>query len=375
MTGIYIHIPFCRSKCHYCNFFSVASQKYQREYVDALCSEIGQQRQFFDSGSEIETIYFGGGTPSLLHPEEAIRILETVYKEFRVRADAEITFETNPDDADPAFLKILFLAGINRLSIGTQSFNDQELQYLGRKHDAEKGIISVSHARDAGFTNISLDIIFGLPKEVAQSPVHNLEQLLNLNPEHVSAYSLTMEPDTILAVLASKGRMLPPDEDFAADHFRFYMDSLCNAGYEHYEISNYARPGFRSKHNAAYWQSKPYLGVGAGAHSYDLKARSVNVSAIRKYMEGIFNGTPFRETEILSLNDKYHDYLLTSIRTSEGISLAYIRRVFGEKFLLHIHKQAGEYIESGMLISDGYVLKLSKTGKLWTDRISEKLMV
>jgi oxygen-independent coproporphyrinogen III oxidase len=375
MAGIYIHIPFCRSKCHYCNFVSVASQKYQSEYIDAICKEIHQQKNFFSSGIEVETIYFGGGTPSLLYPDETIKILETVYKEFKITPDAEITFEVNPDDADTARLKSLLQAGINRLSIGTQSFHDQELQYLGRKHDARKGISSFHLARDVGYTNISLDIIFGLPREVAQSPVHNLEQLLILNPEHISAYSLTMEPDTILSVLSAKGKMLSPDEDIAVDYFRFYMESLCDACYEHYEISNYARPGFRSKHNAAYWQSKPYLGVGAGAHSYDLQTRTANVSAIRKYMEGIINGTPFREREILTLKDKYHDYILTSIRTSEGISFAYIRKVFGENFLSHIRKYAGEYIESGMLISDGSVLKLSNTGKLWTDRISEKLMV
>lgn len=375
MSGIYIHIPFCRSKCLYCNFVSVASVKYTTAYIHAVVEEIRQQQSFYLPGEIVKTIYFGGGTPSLLSSLQVETILNAVSNCFTVAHDAEITFEMNPDDAREDYLKDLKKAGINRLSIGVQSFHDEELMYLGRKHTAQTAFNTALTARNAGFDNISLDIIFGLPSSVAKDPDHNLKQLLKLNPEHISAYSLTLEERTALYHFVAQKRLPPPDDEMAASQFRFYMKNLMEAGYEQYEISNYAKPGFRSRHNSAYWQNMQYLGIGAGAHSYNLKQRFWNTSYISKYIEGILSCTPEREAEILSKNDMYNEYIITSIRRSEGIDSAHIESVFGEKYSDHFAGEIGKYVESNLIVTNHRVYALSDEGKLLADMIAEKLMM
>lgn len=375
MSGIYIHIPFCTSKCHYCNFVSIASQKLQAPYVKALIKEIHQQKQFFSTKTPIESIYLGGGTPSLLTKDQLDRIFDNLIKTFPISNNAEITLEMNPDNASPKFLKELKTIGINRLSIGTQSFHDEELQYLGRKHNAQTGIQSVRFARDEGFNNISIDFIYGLPQPYAKDPAYNIEQALLLQVEHISAYSLTMETNTILSHMVSKGKLLPPDEEIATEQFRFYMNSLRNKGYEHYEISNYAKPGFRSRHNSSYWQNKSYLGLGAGAHSYDLSNRFWNTSIISEYISAIENGTLKKTIDYLTTNEHYNDYILTSIRTIEGSNIEYIAIQFGDTYFAHFRKNILPFINKCYVECSGSSYKLTDEGKLWADSISENLMV
>ncbi len=372
---MYIHIPFCRSKCHYCNFVSVASVKYQDDYVRALLKEITLQKSFFNQNDEIETIYFGGGTPSLLKIGQIEEILEVLSGQFKISSDAEITLEMNPDDAVDSFLSELFHLGFNRLSIGTQSFHDEELKFLGRKHDALTAYQSVVFAREAGFSNISIDLIFGLPQSFSKDPSLNIEKILALDVEHVSAYSLTLEPDTIMSHLVSGGKIPAPDDNLAAEQFRFYMSHLKQAGYEHYEISNYAKPGFRSRHNSAYWKNQPYLGLGAGAHSYDLKNRFWNTSLITEYISQMNSELPKRESETLTLTDKYNEYIITSIRTSEGTDPELIHREFGENFSAFLSKNIQNFISKGYVVRGKTGMCLTDEGKLWADAIAVKLMM
>ncbi len=374
MAGLYVHIPFCRSKCHYCNFVSVASSRHKSEYVSAIIEEIRQQQAFFVPEDPVGTIYFGGGTPSQLSNQQIHDILNAVYKYLIVAPETEITFELNPEEGDSDYLQELKLAGINRLSIGVQSFHDGELNYLGRKHTARTAFNSVLTARNEGFQNISLDIIYGLPSSVTKDPEYNLKQLLVLNPEHISSYSLTLEEKTALYHFVAKKKIQPPDEETAAEQFKFYMKNLISAGYEHYEISNYAKPGYLSKHNSAYWENKKYLGIGAGAHSYNLQSRFRNTGYISEYIQGIMSENPASETEILSAGDKYNDYIITSIRTSRGADINAISMNFGKSYAAHFQNEISKFVENGFIVVSGSVFTLSDEGKLWADRIATDLM-
>jgi oxygen-independent coproporphyrinogen-3 oxidase len=373
MAGIYVHIPFCKSKCNYCNFLSVASLKFINDYIDALIIEIINKKHFFDNNCIVQTIYFGGGTPSLLKITYVEKILNSIKNNFKVYENAEITFEMNPDDVNDLYLKSLRKIGINRLSIGCQSFNDIELEYLGRKHSAEKAFYSVVMAKKYGFENISIDIIYGLPEKISCNPEINLEKIKELNVKHISAYSLTMEKNTILSNKVKKGIMLSPNEDVAADNFIFYMKELKKMGYMHYEISNYASPNYQSKHNSAYWENIPYLGVGAGAHSFNLFERCINTSNISNYIKCVNQDTEYSDKEILTENDKYNEYVMTSIRTSKGIDINYIKNNFDKKFLIYFLKNIVQFVDNKHVLFDNSKYILSDTGKLWCDKISEKL--
>jgi putative oxygen-independent coproporphyrinogen III oxidase len=374
MSGIYIHIPFCKTKCHYCNFVSIASQKQQPRYVNTLIKEIYAQSTFFNTQSPIETIYFGGGTPSLLSIEQIKNIVNAIYETFKIANQIEITFELNPDDSSPIYLEQLREAGINRLSIGIQSFHQSELDYLKRRHSAKDGINSITQARNAGFENISIDFMYGLPSAVSKDPMHNIETAENHQIEHISAYALTLEPHSIMEKLVKNKKMQAPDDSLAADHFLFYMNTLTAVGYEHYEISNFAKPTFRSKHNSSYWKHKPYLGVGAGAHSYNTLSRYSNTPIVGEYISGMEKNKVSREVEILSQNDKYNDYVITSIRTSEGTCMKYIRLNFGEKYEQFFKKQMQNFQKQGMVTEffDCYIL--TETGKLFADKVTRSLI-
>jgi oxygen-independent coproporphyrinogen III oxidase len=375
MASVYIHVPFCRSKCHYCNFVSVASQTRKEDYVEAVLREIFLRNHFFGSESVVETVYFGGGTPSLLTSGQVNQILNAVRNNFQVSEAAEITLEMNPEDADVTYLKELVKVGINRISLGIQSFVESELRYLGRNHDAASGVRATGNARHAGFENISIDLIFGLPRQFSGNPTLNIEQAIMLKPEHISAYGLTMEPDTILSRLVKKDKMLPPDEELSAQQFLIYMEQLRNAGYENYEISNYALPGFRSKHNSAYWKNVPYLGVGAGAHSYNLKERIWNTAALGEYIDGIAHANPSRDFEVLTAADRYNEYILTSIRTIEGVNVQFVKKAFGEHYFSHFLRQVKEYQQTQHFCEDDGVFILTDHGKLWADKITGHLMI
>lgn len=354
---------------------SVATQKWKDEYVDALICEISRRTDFFEKNAVIDTVYFGGGTPSLLSIQQVQRIFNVIRNNFDVSESAEITFEMNPEDVEKNYLKGLADVGINRLTIGVQSFIESELRYLGRNHDVQRGVNAFALARQAGFQNICIDFLFGLPAKYSGDPQVNIEQVIKLKPEHISAYGLTMEPDTILLRQVEKDKMLPPDDEVTAQQFMFYMEQLAKLGYEHYEISSYALPGFRSKHNSAYWKNVPYLGVGAGAHSYNLQQRWWNTGVITDYIQGVNKNTFVGEAEILSEKDKYNDYIITSARTIEGMSLPFIREFFGDHYVAYFLKQIKKYAEKQYLYckADNYIL--TDIGKLWSDEIAEHLMI
>ncbi len=374
MAGIYIHIPFCRSKCRYCNFVSVASLKFKSLYISALIAEIKQQCFFFEENTQIGTIYLGGGTPSLLKKEETEKIINVIYENFNIKENAELTMEINPEDAEYEYLCNIKGIGFNRLSIGIQSFHDEELKYLGRKHTAKKGIEAVITSRNAGFNNISIDLIYGMPVAFAKNPQHNIKHIINLNPEHVSAYSLTIEPKTVMANMVSNGKLLPPDEKISGKQFLFYLKNLIKAGYEHYEISNYAKPGYRSIHNSSYWQEVPYLGLGAGAHSYNLKNRYSNTKNIIAYINECKKINIRRKTETLTMNDKYNEYVMMSLRTKEGANLSYIRKNFGDIYAKYYLQQIQKSIECKYVFVQNEIYYLTDEGKLWGDAVSRNLI-
>lgn len=374
MSGIYIHIPFCSKKCHYCNFTSIATLKMKSDYILALKNEINLRNSFFAENNLVETIYFGGGTPSLLSIAEISDLINQIKSQFNVVSNAEITLELNPENADINYLENLLKIGINRLSIGTQSFSDAELSYLGRTHNAKQSYDSVLLAKQAGFKNISIDIIFGLPLQVSLNPKFNLDKILELQIQHVSAYSLTLEEKTIFEHLVKKNKIIPPNEENAASQFEFYMNELTSNGFLHYEISNYAIQGFESKHNSAYWQNIPYLGLGASAHSFNLFSRSWNTNNISTYINELQDNNLCYEMEVLSKDDSFNDYVITSIRTNKGTSLNFVTENWGYLYFSYLNKVLNSLDKSFLLENEENRIILSNKGKLFADFIASKLM-
>jgi oxygen-independent coproporphyrinogen-3 oxidase len=361
MAGIYIHVPFCKTKCHYCDFFSLATRRYRDEFFAAILKEIGFRRTYL-SETPIDTVYFGGGTPSLLKIEHLRATLDEIMRQFSVSADAEITLEANPDDLSPEYLTALREAGFNRLSIGIQSFRSRDLISLNRVHDAEQAIRSVVEARSAGFENLSIDLIYGIPGLDLAGWESNLDIFLSLGIPHLSAYWLTIEQGTALAKFITKGKYPSPEEAEGAAHFNFLMEWAERHGYEHYEVSNYARPGHYSRHNTAYWQGVPYLGLGPSAHSYNGINRQWNVSNLAAYLDGIEKGALNLETEIITEKQRYNEYIMTSVRTMWGCDTASLA-LMNVAWAMETLRLAGKYIERGwMKESQG---KLTVTGEGW----------
>lgn len=335
MSGLYIHIPYCSQKCIYCDFFSVATRKSKKEYLQALAKEIQNRKNYLSN--PIKTLYFGGGTPSNLDFDELNLVFDSLKSNFDLTKCEEITFEANPEHLNYEYLTFLRRKGINRLSIGIQSFKDSDLKTLCRKHDSQQAIHAYKAARQAGFENISLDLMFNLPNQTTQAWKQNLEKAIELSPEHLSCYSLTIEEGTILDKMIQKGKFTLPNEDEILTQFDLSMQMLSQAGYEHYEVSNYCKPDLRSKHNTSYWQGEEYLGLGASAHSFNQKTRSWNPANISSYIDLIENNAE-PETEQLNLQDRYNEYIMLSLRTAEGIDRNHIAKHFPQ-FLSHYDKQ------------------------------------
>lgn len=353
MGGIYIHIPFCRQACRYCDFFFTVSLKYQDEFVEKLILEINRRSQNAH-GSEIKSLYLGGGTPSLLTPGNLNRILDSVRKLYRLNPNAEITVECNPEDLELSGLKRLRSEGINRLSIGIQSFKEEELKLMRRAHTAEQAYRSVKEAAAAGFDNITIDLIYGLPGQSAEDWKENLAQTLTLPISHISAYHLTFEPGTVFDHWRKKGQLIPPKEELSLKMYRFLRDKLLDRGFRHYEISNFAIPGKESIHNQGYWSGAPYLGFGPSAHSFDGVYRSWNISSLKGYIDGITRGITVQNFEKLTKRDRYHDYLITSLRTSRGADQEYILVQFGQNIRSHFDRVIKPYIADGTVtVSSG----------------------
>lgn len=371
MAGIYIHIPFCKQKCHYCNFFSVASLKYKNEFIEALQKEIVQQKDYLQA-EEINTVYFGGGTPSVLSQEEIEGIIDVLRKYHPIRNDAEITLEANPDDLDSSKINELSRSSINRLSIGVQSFLDDDLNYLNRVHNSEQALKAIKQSQDNGFNNISIDLIYGIPGLTKEKWENNLRLFFELEIPHLSAYSLTVEPKTALDVLIRKKKLPPVNETESIAHFEELIRQTEAHNYIHYEISNFSKEGFYSKHNSTYWLGGKYLGLGPSAHSYDGKSRQWNVSNISKYISASETNLLF-EKEILNETQQFNEYVMTSLRTSWGCDLGHIKNAFGLSFYNHLNRSASKYIQEKKIKQTNGILYLTSLGKLYADGIASDL--
>ncbi|HMH34912.1 MAG TPA: radical SAM family heme chaperone HemW [Puia sp.] len=372
MAGLYIHIPFCKQACHYCNFHFSTSLTYKNDFVAALLKEISLQREYLDENT-VETIYFGGGTPSLLQKADLTVILEKLHQEFRIAANAEITLEANPDDMLSSSLSSWKQAGINRLSIGVQSFFEEDLRWMNRAHDASQAIQSVRLAKQAGFTNISIDLIYGSPTLPDEHWRSNVEQALAFDIPHFSCYALTVEPKTPLFKMIALAKSPDVNPDDQARQFLLLMQWMEAAGYEHYEISNFAKPGQRSRHNTAYWQGKKYLGLGPSAHSYNGQSRQWNIANNSGYIESLKKDELLFETETLTPVQVLNEYIMTSLRTMEGIDLDDVAEKFGTKTSNTILANAGKYIHGSYLDKKNTALVLTKEGKLLADGIAANL--
>ena len=368
MAGIYVHIPFCKSRCAYCGFFSTTSLGERGGYVNAVLQELERRKDFL-RGEAVETVYFGGGTPSQLAASEIGRLLKTIHSIYHVRAEAEVTLEGNPDDLTPAYLESLREMGINRLSMGVQTFDDTRLRFLCRRHTARQALQAVQDAQCAGFDNISIDLMFGFPSQTLAQWQADVQQALSLGVQHLSAYSLMYEEGTPLFRMLEAGRVEEVDEEVSRQMYEYLMDALAAAGFEHYEISNFALPGFRSRHNSSYWRGIPYLGVGAGAHSYDGQNRFYHPDSLSDYMEG----KPLAE-EVLTEDERYNEFIFTGLRTSDGINLRTLQTAFGSQYLQYCLENARPHLLSGRMERHGDVLTLTRQGLFVSNDIMSDFM-
>lgn len=371
MAGIYIHIPFCKQACHYCNFHFSASTALLDKMVLAICREIDLQQDFFeDPDLVIETIYFGGGTPSLLPADATAQILTTIKQHFKVDVDAEITLEANPDDISLQKLLAFKSIGINRLSMGVQSFIDEDLIWMNRAHRSAAAVDAIKIAKEVGITNISIDLIYGIPTLTDENWIQNIDTAVALEVQHLSCYALTVEPKTALSTLIQKGEKEDIDTTKQAAHFDILTERTMQAGYEQYEFSNFSLPGFRSKHNTSYWQQKKYLGIGPSAHSFTGNTRQWNIANNALYINSIENNIVPFESEILSERTQYNEYMMTSLRTIEGSSYDYVLEKFGESTLDKTKKVAAHFIQKGQLLEQNNNLKVTQQGKFFLDGIA-----
>lgn len=372
MSSIYIHIPYCKQACTYCNFHFSTNTKSKSKMLTCIIKELEIRKDYL-SDKNISSIYFGGGTPSLLSAAEIEAILKTVYNLFNVLPDAELTLEANPEDMQLQQLREYFAIGINRLSVGTQSFYAEDLQYMHRAHTAQEAKDCIILARKAGFQNISLDLIYGYPLLTMDKWKENLRQAFALEPEHISCYAMTVEPKTILEKLIKTKAIAPINDTVQAQQFTLLMEWAELAGYEHYEISNYAKPGKRAIHNSAYWQAQAYLGVGPGAHSYNTHTRQWNISNNELYINAMQQGVLRFEAENLTPSQITNEYIMTSLRTVEGIEIAKLQTQLNETQFIEFYKTLTKYI-SKVEISETHIA-LNNEGKLYADGIAGDLFI
>lgn len=374
MAGLYIHIPFCSSRCIYCGFFSTTLMEKRQQYVDAICREMelrGGESEL--KGEPVATIYLGGGTPSLLNAEQLRQLFRYIYIMYNVSGKAEVTIECNPDDVTPSFAELLSELPVNRVSMGAQTFSDERLRFLKRRHQSSQVHMAVKRLRDAGINNISIDLIYGFPNETMDEWQADIDKALDLNVEHLSAYSLSFEEGTELYQMLKTGRVGELDEEIQRSMYYRLIDALQNAGYEHYEISNFARHGFRSRHNSNYWNHTPYIGLGAGAHSLIVKEQMVrrwNVSNLQQYFQGINEGVLAYEEESLDEATLYNDTIMTCLRTCEGLDVTQLP----PKQHNYCMRQARKYIDAGWLCLNKNRLVLTRSGLFVSNMIMSDLM-
>lgn len=373
MAGIYIHVPFCKTRCIYCDFYTRTDMSSKHNYVSGICREIELRKDYI--GDEIiETIYFGGGTPSQLTRDDFEEIFASIFRNFKVSENAEITMEANPDDLNDKYLQMIREFPFNRLSIGIQSFDDSELLFLKRRHSSQKAKEAVKSAKSVGFNNISIDLIYGLPNQTLDIWNKNLNEALSLDIQHISSYHLIYEQGTRLYRLFKLGDVKAVDEDLSVEMFSIMIDRLSSAGFEHYEISNFAKDKLYSKHNSSYWLGKKYLGLGPAAHSFDGQNRAWNIPSISKYVEGINLEKLPLEIEYLDENTRYNDFILTGMRTMWGINLKELERLFGSRRKEYCLKNVRKFVNQGFVNQSVDRLKLTREGIFISDGIMSDLM-
>jgi oxygen-independent coproporphyrinogen-3 oxidase len=374
MAGIYLHIPFCKKACHYCDFHFSTSPQYKDQMLQALSQEIDLRKNYL-AGETIETIYFGGGTPSLLSADEIQILIGAITDLYEVSPQAEITLEANPDDLNPQKVREFRQTLINRFSIGIQSFFEEDLKWMNRAHTAREAQGSIKRVQDAGFENITADLIYGFPLLSKPKWEHNIQQLIELDIPHISSYSMTVEPATALSSFIKKGEQKPMDEGQSTAQFLILMEQLTEAGFEHYEISNFAKPGLYSKHNSNYWEGVSYLGIGPSAHSFNGESRQWNVSNNSKYIDQIQLKKIPAEMEVLSTENRINEYIMTSLRTSKGMSLQKITEHFGSDYSKEVRNGLEPFADKNWINLNDQIVTLTTDGKLFADHIASELFI
>lgn len=373
MAGIYIHIPYCKTRCIYCDFFTQTNMKTKPSLTRALSREIELRKEYVGEET-IDTIYFGGGTPSQLEKEDFLIIFDAIANSYRVNTDAEITMEANPDDLTSEYIQIIRTLPFNRISIGVQSFDDSELKFLNRRHSAQRAKDAVEAMQNSGISNISIDLMYGLPNQSMEVWEKNLDEAINLNVPHISSYHLIYEEGTKLFSLREQGKVRTADEELSVEMFAKMIETLDRAGFEHYEISNFAKSGLYSKHNTSYWLGTKYLGIGPAAHSFDGVNRAENIHSIHKYIDAIDKKAPAIEIEILEESTRYNDFILTGLRTMWGVDLAKLESLFGDKYLNYCLKNAQKHLFNQHLKLERNQLTITKAGIFISDAIMSDLM-
>lgn len=374
MAGIYIHIPFCKKLCFYCDFYHVVSVKDSGSFIDALLKEAAQRKDYLKNET-VTTVYFGGGTPSVFSVEEIGRILTQINKYFTLSEDCEITIELNPDDVNPEYLKNLKALNINRISLGIQSWHDADLKLLNRRHDAAGAVSALKNTLSSGFSNVTIDLIYGIPGMTFKDWESNLDFTFTFDIKHLSAYHLTIEPGTVFGKMLDKGDIAEIDENDSAAQFNALIEKTEKAGFVQYEISNFGKPGYFSIHNSNYWKQVNYLGLGPSAHSFNGYSRQWNVRDLKGYIKAVGNGKSFFESEELDTKTRFNEYIMTSLRTMWGIDLEYVEKIFEKEGYDYVLNLSGKYRNYGLMKLEKNSLVLTNQGKLISDNIISEFMM
>jgi oxygen-independent coproporphyrinogen-3 oxidase len=374
MAGIYIHIPFCKKLCNYCDFYHVISPGDHSSFLDALKME-AEVRRNYTGNDPVSTIYIGGGTPSVLSVNELKNVLEMLRREFPVVEECETTIELNPDDVTPEYMKELRKAGFNRISLGVQSWRDEDLKMLNRRHDSTQAAKALGETFRAGFENVTIDLIYGIPGMSLKAWESNLEQSLAFDIKHLSAYHLTIEPGTVFGKMKEKGLLKEIDEEKSNSEFNILVKKTEAAGFIHYEISNFGKPGYFSLHNSGYWKQVPYIGLGPSAHSFNGYSRQWNVRDVKDYISRVNEKRMFFEREELDLKTRFNEYIMTSLRTMWGIDLEYLEKTFEKESYDYVVNLSGKFINYGMMKHDKKNLVLTNQGKMISDNIISEFML
>ena len=373
MAGIYIHIPFCKKRCTYCDFYTEVAPHFIPKLIDSIVKELFIRKDYLQNET-IQTIYFGGGTPSILNHDQFLKIFEVIYNLFEVADDAEITFEANPDDLSGDFLSSIQTLPFNRISIGIQSFDDSDLKRINRRHTSKQAIEAVRNVKNAGFKNISIDLIYGLPFQTLEAWEIQLEMAFNLEVQHISSYGLTYEKGTELWNQRETGSIKAVEDETLIKMFKVLVEKTKKKGFDAYEISNFAQPSFQSRHNTSYWKQEPYIGIGPSAHSYNLTSRQWNIASITEYINAIAENSSFFEQEELTIYEQYNDFVMVSLRTSEGISVQLLEDLFGSELKCYCIQNIKKYINNKKVdLNEGRV-RLTPDGVLISNLILIDIM-